>query len=90
MSIASIDIGAAQPRQLVKVAGTVIAIQVEPKDGAPVLTARLDDGTGRLDAVFMGRRAIPGVEPGQRMSVEGRLATGQGTALIYNPKYELL
>ena len=76
-------------RDVVTVEGRIIAITVEPKDAAPRLTARIDDGTGRLDAVFMGRRAIAGIEPGARVCVAGRVCAAEAAPRLYNPRFEI-
>ncbi|MFW7415265.1 OB-fold nucleic acid binding domain-containing protein [Demequina sp. SO4-18] len=78
-----------RPREVVAVAGRVVSIQVEPRDAAPTLTARVDDGTGRVEAVFMGRRAIAGVEPGARIRLEGRVCSTDALPRLYNPRFEL-
>lgn len=77
-------------RSLARVCGRIISIQVEPKGVAPTLTVRVSDGTGRIDAVFMGRRSIPGIEPGQRIGLEGRVCAAQAAPRMFNPRYELL
>ncbi|MFV0286477.1 MAG: OB-fold nucleic acid binding domain-containing protein [Demequina sp.] len=79
----------ATAREVVTVAGRVVALQVEPHDAAPRLTARIDDGTGRIEAVFMGRRAIPGIEAGAQVTIEGRVSDAEALPRIYNPRYWL-
>ncbi len=83
-------IGEVRPREAAKVAGRVVAVRIEPKEAAPQFTAQIDDGTGRIDAVFMGRRAVPGIEPGAHVSVEGTVCASQSLPRIFNPRYELL
>ena len=39
--------------------------------------------------VWLGRRAIPGIEPGRELNVRGRVALRDGRKVIYNPYYEL-
>ncbi|WP_084078181.1 OB-fold nucleic acid binding domain-containing protein [Demequina sp. NBRC 110057] len=79
----------AAAREVVTLAGRVVALQVEPHDAAPQLTARIDDGTGRIDAVFMGRRVIPGIEAGVQLTIEGRISDADARPRIYNPRYWL-
>ncbi|MFV0634682.1 OB-fold nucleic acid binding domain-containing protein [Demequina sp.] len=76
-------------REIGTVEGRIVSITVEPRDAAPQLTARIDDGTGRLDAVFMGRREIAGIEPGARVSVTGRVSETETSLCLYNPSFEL-
>lgn len=78
-----------QPRAIVAIAGRIVSIQVEPRDAAPTLTARVDDGTGRVEAIFMGRRAIAGIEPGARIRLEGRVCATDALPRLYNPRFEL-
>ncbi len=78
-----------EPRTMVRVAGRVVAIQVEPSDAPPAFTVRLEDGTGRIEAVFMGRRAIPGIAPGSHLALEGRCCATESLPRLYNPRYEL-
>jgi hypothetical protein len=76
-------------RAVVRVCGRIAYVEVAPQQGPARLLASVDDGTGSLEAVFMGRRIIPGIRPGQRISIEGRIVTEGGVRRIYNPRYEL-
>ena len=77
-------------REMARVAGRVVSIQVEPNDAPPAFTVRIDDGTGRLDAIFMGRRDIPGLAPGGRIELEGRMCRTTSLPRVYNPRYTLI
>lgn len=93
MIVASVipsDIAHAKVRTYARVTGRIVWVEVEPSDAAPRLTARVEDASGRLDAVFMGRRIIPGIEPGRTVILEGRVSEAQSTLVIYNPRYELV
>lgn len=76
-------------RVIAQIEGRIVSIHVEPADVAPTLVARVDDGTGQLDAVFLGRRSIDGIEPGRVLALEGRVSVANGRPRIYNPRYEL-
>lgn len=79
-----------RPRDVVRVSGRVASVQVQPHDAPPAFTARLEDGSGgRLDAVFMGRREVPGIAPGVHLAVEGRVCETEAVPRVYNPRYEL-
>ena len=55
-----------------------------------VFEASVADGTGTLTAMFYGRTNIPGVEPGARIRLHGKVSMrGDGPAMI-NPAYQLL
>jgi hypothetical protein len=73
----------------VSVSGTIKALTLRPVGGVPALEAELFDGSGTLTLIWLGRRRIPGIDPGRSLSVHGRL-TRQGTrAVMFNPAYEL-
>lgn len=81
-----------QVRQRVDVAGVVRSVTYAPAGAVPELLAELYDGTGSIDLVWLGRREIPGIEPGRRMSVTGTLCapeTGRSRPVLYNPTYRL-
>ncbi|WP_062079323.1 OB-fold nucleic acid binding domain-containing protein [Demequina globuliformis] len=84
-----VPISAARARTEASVRGRIVSIRVEPRDAAPQLTARIDDGSGRLDVVFMGRREVPGIEPGAIVSVHGRVSAAEALPRIFNPEYTL-
>lgn len=83
-------IAEARARQIVRVAGRVTALTVQPEGDAPRLRATVSDGTGQIDAVFLGRRAIPGLEPGREIVLEGRVYERGPERCLFNPAYELL
>lgn len=75
--------------ELVTVRGRLRTVVYTPRDTVPTLSAELFDGTAALDLVWLGRRRIPGLNPGQRMLVRGRVGVHDGKLAIYNPYYEL-
>jgi amino acid transporter len=83
-------IAAVRYRDRVRVAGRVRSIRVAPLHDAPTLELELDDGTGGLSAVFLGRRQLPGVAVGTRMVVEGTVGLHRQRLAVLNPTYELL
>lgn len=76
-------------RELVRVAGTLRTVTLRPRAGVPTLEAELFDGSASLGVVWLGRRAIAGVEPGRKMIVWGRITMHHGRPVIFNPTYEL-
>lgn len=74
------------------VSGVVRSVTYSPPTGAPELSAELYDGSGSIDLIWLGRRQIPGIEPGRRLLVTGRVTSGDGRhhKVIYNPAYTLL
>ncbi|HUD38769.1 MAG TPA: amino acid permease [Streptosporangiaceae bacterium] len=87
--IGATPIGSCQDRDVALVAGTVRAVTSGPRGISPSVRADLWDGSGSLTLVWMGRRNIPGVEPGRKLVARGRVATVRGARTIYNPDYEL-
>jgi RecG-like helicase len=76
-------------RAVVDVAGTLRAVTLRPRGSTLTMEAELWDGTGRVLLVWLGRREIPGIEPGRKLVVHGRLTSLKGERVIYNPAYEL-
>lgn len=76
-------------RELVKVAGTLRTVTLRPRAGVPALVAELYDGSGSLLLVWLGRRRIPGIEPGRALSCYGRVTRDGALRVIHNPRYEL-
>ncbi len=85
-----VPMAAARPRVRARFEGDVRKIRIQPLAAVPTLEIVLDDGSGRVTALFMGRRGIAGVECGRRLAIEGTpVATERGLTL-YNPAYDLL
>lgn len=72
------------------VSGTLRTVTLRPRAGVPALVAELYDGTGTLALVWLGRRRIPGIDPGRSLKATGRVTDEDGVRIIYNPRYELL
>jgi hypothetical protein len=59
-------------------------------EGNCVFEATVADDTGAVTAMFYGRQHIPGLQPGVRVRLEGKVsARAEGPAMI-NPAYQLL
>ena len=80
----------APDRQRVRVRGTVKTVTLRPRGGVPALEAELDDGTGVLLVVWLGRRRISGIAPGRSLEIQGRIGQHDGQRIMYNPRYELM
>ena len=86
-------IASVKARTPTTVVGEIVAVRIVPKhDGSPWLEATISDGSGKLVALWTGRRRIAGVKAGQRLVLTGRPSPSGpgGRLLIYNPLYELL
>ena len=82
-------IGQVEWRQAVRVTGRVRSIRVQPRADVPTLECILDDGTGGLSVVFLGRRHVPGIRLGTTLTVDGRVGAHHGRLAILNPDYEI-
>jgi amino acid transporter len=76
-------------REVATVAGTLRAVTGKPRGISPSVQADLWDGSGSLTLVWLGRRSIPGIEPGRKLVAKGRIAMVRGQQTMYNPDYEL-
>ena len=81
--------GQARPRMRGRFAGQVRRIRIQPQGAVSTLELELTDGTGRVTALFMGRRAIPGIECGSRLAIEGTPVAHKRGLVLYNPAYDL-
>lgn len=79
-----------EDRQRTTVAGVLRSVTLRSRETVPALEAELYDGTGALRLVWLGRREIPGVQPGRRLRVTGMVSEKTGTPTVYNPRYELV
>lgn len=78
------------PRERVELGGTLSSVTYPPVSQTPLLRARLFDGTGSVELVFLGRRSVPGIEPGQRLRATGTpISEGRGFVL-YSPAIDLV
>jgi two-component system sensor histidine kinase KdpD len=74
----------------VVVTGTIRTAQVVTRGSSPAYCCTLDDGTGQLDLLFLGRTGVPGLTVGTRCSVEGTATGTDGDRLVvWNPLYRL-
>ncbi|QIS13726.1 MULTISPECIES: OB-fold nucleic acid binding domain-containing protein [Nocardia] len=69
--------------------GRLRSVEACPKSAGASLQAEFFDGTDAITLVWIGRRRIPGIEPGRRIMVRGRVGERDGRKVIYNPYYEL-
>jgi hypothetical protein len=84
-----IPMAQARPRIRGRFEGDVRRLRVQPQAGVRTLELQLNDGSGRLIVLFMGRRSIPGIECGSRLQIEGTPVAGEHGLMLYNPSYEL-
>jgi amino acid transporter len=75
--------------------GRVSAVEIRPVEGNSVFEATVvcENGAGEngtLTAKFYGRQHIPGVEPGARIRLAGKVSPRADGRVMVNPAYELL
>ena len=83
-------IGDVRWRDQVRVRGQVRSVRVAPQGDAPTFECLIDDGTGTLLAVFLGRRELAGVTVNTRLEVVGTAGIHQNRLAVLNPAYRLL
>jgi hypothetical protein len=76
-------------REPVCIVGTLRTVTFRPRAGVPALEAELWDGTGSVAVIWLGRREIPGIDPGRTIKLRGRITSLHNRRAIYNPVYEL-
>jgi hypothetical protein len=82
--------GACHVGQRVQILGKLRCVQLQPCESLASLVAELYDGTDTVELIWLGRRAIAGIEAGRTMRASGRIAQRDGHKVMYNPSYELL
>lgn len=87
--VREISVPGAPGRPVVRVDGNLASVRCRPVGSSDALVAELDDGSGTIRLVWMGRRRIAGIEPGCALSVEGVLAMHRGRKTMFNPRYQL-
>lgn len=88
-ALGATPIARCRDREAVSILGTLRTVTFQPRAGVPALQAELWDGTGAVTVVWLGRRNIPGINPGRAIRVRGRITALGGQRVIYNPIYEL-
>ncbi|GAA1930048.1 OB-fold nucleic acid binding domain-containing protein [Nocardioides hwasunensis] len=85
----AVAIADAPEREHVVVSGVLRTVTLRPRGGVPALEAELDDGSGVITVVWLGRRRITGVDPGRSVVVAGCIGRQSDVPLMFNPRYEL-
>lgn len=82
-------VASAGHRQRVVLSGTIHAAQAITSARGPAYRCTLDDGTGELDLLFLGRKLVPGLSVDASCSVEGTARTEGDRLVVWNPLYRL-
>lgn len=82
--------GECRAGQRVEIMGKLRVVQLQPCDHLASLAAELYDGTDTVELIWLGRRAIAGIEAGRTLRAVGRIAVRDGHKVMYNPRYQLM
>jgi hypothetical protein len=80
----------AEWRDRVRLRGKVRSVRVAPQHDVPVYECVVDDGTGTIVAVFLGRREVAAVTIGTRIELTGTIGVHRERLAILNPTYRVL
>jgi amino acid transporter len=83
-------LGEVSHRKRARVAGRVRTVSVQAWAGVPAFECTVVDKSGALTIVFLGRRSVPGIEPGTQLAAEGMVGSHRGRLAMLNPGYQLL
>jgi hypothetical protein len=75
------------PRQRLVVTGTIRSTRTFPLGSGVAYACVLNDGTGEIALVFLGRHSVPGVVSGACCTVEGTARMMDGSLVVWNPRY---
>jgi len=78
-----------RPQSQVVITGTIRQTGTITVGSSPAYHFTLVDGSGELDALFLGWRTIRGLRPAIRVTVEGRAGTHNGRLTLWNPRYRI-
>lgn len=82
-------IGECRPGTKVTITGVVSSVCLHPAQRTPSLEIDVADDTGHVTVVWLGRRRIPGIDAGRRITVCGRMTRSADRCIIFNPTYRL-
>jgi hypothetical protein len=79
-----------RPRQRLVTSGRIVETKSTRLGVTPTFRCLIDDGTGRIALVFVGRDHIPGVCEGVDCLVEGTVRAVKSRLEIWNPIYSFI
>jgi amino acid transporter len=86
----AVPVASVAHRMRTTVCGRIQSVRVQPRAGVATLQATVADNTGTITLVFLGRRHIPGIEPGAYLAATGVVGERGGRLELLNPEYQLL
>lgn len=87
---ASVRVADLTDRKVATIVGTIRSLIVRPSIGVKSLEAEIEDGTGFVVVIWLGRRSIAGVSPGSDIEVRGLMSLDARGWRTFNPSYKLL
>jgi RecG-like helicase len=78
-----------EPRAKLVVTGLVLHQCTKRVGGSLSGLYVLDDGTGQVDLVFLGRPSVAGLEVGACVTIEGTVRSESDRLVVWNPVYRL-
>lgn len=82
-------IAEAHERERIVVAGRITSTRCVRHGSGPALRCELDDGSGTIGLLFLGRAEIPGMLAGVRCAIEGTVQRDASGLVTWNPWYRL-
>jgi hypothetical protein len=70
--------------------GEVLSTRIVPRGKGTWFEVVINDGTGKINGWFFGRKEIAGVHLGSKVLFDGLVQMDQGELTIANPYYEIL
>ncbi len=83
------NISDALPRDRLVISGVIRSSASTVHYGAPGFECTLDDGTGQIGLLFLGRRSVAGLARGIGCTVEGTARMVEGRLVVWNPLYRI-
>ena len=83
------SIAGATPQRRLTATGVIRTAETVLVAGSPSWRCVLDDGTGRIGLLFLGRTEIADLRPGRRCDIEGTVARRNGALVVWNARYRL-
>ncbi len=72
------------------VCGVLRSVTLRPHAGSCSVEGELCDGTDSVMLIWLGRTAVPGIEPGRALRADGAMSYRGDRRVVYNPRYQLL
>jgi hypothetical protein len=79
----------AEPRRRLIATGLVVAAAIQDVGGSASARYTLDDGSGRVDLLFLGRRSVADLGLGACVTIEGTVMADTTKMVVWNPIYRV-